>query len=177
MVNRILILCFAGLLSQLAIAGDTSAQDTGKNITRIVVATVDSPENKTITIVDKVHFQPNTSLAAHTHPGLEVLCIVNGQLTLTANKSDKVYKSNDCIANPAGMIHSGKSGPNGVDIIATYVINRGELIINFKNIDKNGDGKVAAAEAKAAGVSDADFKKADTNGDGNLSVDEYLNVR
>lgn len=138
MVNRILIFCFSifcfsGLLSQLAIAGDTSAQDTGKNITRIVVASVDSPENKTVTIVEKVHFQPNTSLAAHTHPGLEVLCIVNGQLTLTANKSDKVYKSNDCAVNPAGMIHIGKSGPNGADIIATYVINRGEPMINFKN--------------------------------------------
>ena len=35
MVNRILILCFAGLLSQLAIAGDTSAQDTGKNLSLI----------------------------------------------------------------------------------------------------------------------------------------------
>ena len=48
---------------------------------------------------------------------------------------------------------------------------------SFKNIDKNGDGKITAAEAKAAGIADADFKKADKNGDGNLTADEYLNVR
>jgi hypothetical protein len=40
-------------------------------------------------------------------------------------------------------------------------------------IDKNPkDGKVSAAEAKAAGVSDADFKKADKNGDGYVDVYE-----
>jgi len=46
----------------------------------------------------------------------------------------------------------------------------------FKDIDKDGDGKITAAEAKAAGISDADFKKADKNGDGSLTVDEYLNT-
>ena len=48
---------------------------------------------------------------------------------------------------------------------------------SFQSIDKNGDGKITAAEAKAAGITDADFKKADKNGDGSLTVDEYLNVR
>jgi len=47
---------------------------------------------------------------------------------------------------------------------------------SFKEIDKNGDGKITAAEAKAAGISDADFKKADKNGDGSLTTDEYLNT-
>jgi len=42
---------------------------------------------------------------------------------------------------------------------------------DIAKIDKNGDGKVSAAEAKSAGVSDADFKKADKNGDG--YVDKY----
>ena len=42
---------------------------------------------------------------------------------------------------------------------------------DIAKIDKNGDGQVSAAEAKAAGVSDADFKKADKNSDG--YVDKY----
>ncbi len=42
---------------------------------------------------------------------------------------------------------------------------------DIAKIDKNNDGKVSAAEAKAGGVSDADFKKADKNGDG--YVDQY----
>ncbi len=44
----------------------------------------------------------------------------------------------------------------------------------FKDIDKNGDGKITAAEAKAAGMSDANFKKADKNGDGSLTPEEFF---
>ena len=47
---------------------------------------------------------------------------------------------------------------------------------DIAKIDKNGDGKVTLAEAKAAGVSEADFKKADSNGDGTVSAEELAKL-
>jgi quercetin dioxygenase-like cupin family protein len=121
------------LIAFAILSMNISAEEVEKGITRTTITTVDSPENKQITIVQKVHFKPNALMPAHTHPGVEVLCICNGELKLTANGSEKVYKMHDCAINPVGISHSGKSGAKGLDMIATYIVNRGEPIIKLSH--------------------------------------------
>ena len=47
----------------------------------------------------------------------------------------------------------------------------------YKNPDTDKDGKISAAEAKAAGISDEKFKKMDTNGDGFVTPEERKAAR
>ena len=47
---------------------------------------------------------------------------------------------------------------------------------DMAKIDANKDGKITAAEAKAAGVSDSDFKKADKNNDGIVNYAEWEKI-
>ena len=47
---------------------------------------------------------------------------------------------------------------------------------DIAKIDKNGDGKITLAEAKAAGVSEADFNKADKDKSGTITPDELAQL-
>jgi Ca2+-binding EF-hand superfamily protein len=46
---------------------------------------------------------------------------------------------------------------------------------SFSSLDKNGDGKISRAEAKADAALSKKFKELDTDKDGSLSMSEYAN--
>jgi quercetin dioxygenase-like cupin family protein len=62
----------------------------------------------------------------HTHPGIEMSYLLDGQGTLKiAGQPDRMIKSGDSFAIPAVTVHSlVNTGPGAITIITTYVVEK-----------------------------------------------------
>jgi quercetin dioxygenase-like cupin family protein len=68
------------------------------------------------------------SVLPHTHPGIEMSYILDGQGTLKiAGQADRMVKAGESFAIPAVAVHSlVNTGPGAMTIITTYVLEQGK---------------------------------------------------
>jgi quercetin dioxygenase-like cupin family protein len=94
-------------------------QTTG--ITRIPLQKFDVPPGERETVTAIAEIAPNTDVARHTHPGLEVDYVLEGDVTLTIEG-----QAGDSFYIPANIPHAARSGPNGAKVLATYIVEKGK---------------------------------------------------
>jgi quercetin dioxygenase-like cupin family protein len=73
---------------------------------------------------------PGALLPRHTHPGLEMSYIVEGELTVTIEgRADLVVKAGSSFSVPPGVAHSAKNTALiPTKVLATFVIERGRPV-------------------------------------------------
>lgn len=72
---------------------------------------------------------PNTTIARHTHPGVETSYVLEGDLELTVEgKGTMKLKAGESFAVPASTPHAGKVGANPTKLVVTYVVQKGKPI-------------------------------------------------
>lgn len=68
---------------------------------------------------------PNAPIPRHTHPGIEMIFVIEGEATLTLEgKPEMKLKSGDSFTVPAGVVHGGKNGDKTTKIITTHVVDK-----------------------------------------------------
>jgi quercetin dioxygenase-like cupin family protein len=94
-------------------------------IKRTVLQKNDFPGDKMSTLLVLVEIAPNFVVAKHTHPGLETGYVTDGQITLSVDgQAEKTLKAGDSYTNPAAVPHIAKAGPQGVKLIATFIVDK-----------------------------------------------------
>lgn len=81
----------------------------------------------------RVDFDPGYVSPKHTHPGEEIVYVLEGTLEYQVEgKAPVTLKAGDVLFIPAGTIHSAKNigSSNGAEI-ATYVVERGKPLITL----------------------------------------------
>ena len=73
---------------------------------------------------------PGALLPRHTHPGIELSYVIEGELTVTIEgKPDLVVKAGSSFSVPPGVIHSAKNtASTPTKVIATFVIEKGKPV-------------------------------------------------
>jgi quercetin dioxygenase-like cupin family protein len=73
---------------------------------------------------------PGALLPRHTHPGVEISYVVEGELTVTIEGKDAVVvKAGSSFAVPPGAAHSAKNTASiPTKVLATFVIEKGKPI-------------------------------------------------
>jgi quercetin dioxygenase-like cupin family protein len=95
-------------------------------IKRTDLQQIDHPDGYT-TLMAIVEIAPNHAVPAHTHPGAEVVYVMEGEMTITlAGKQPLKVKAGDSLAIPANTVHHGTMGPAGVKLLNTYVLEKGK---------------------------------------------------
>jgi quercetin dioxygenase-like cupin family protein len=82
----------------------------------------------------RVDFAPGVSFPKHTHPGEEIIYVLEGSLEYQVEgKPPVTLKRGDVLFIPAGTIHSAKNvgSGNGAEL-ATYVVEKGKPLVVFK---------------------------------------------
>jgi quercetin dioxygenase-like cupin family protein len=82
----------------------------------------------------RVDFAPGVSFPKHTHPGDEIIYVLEGSLEYQVEgKPPVTLKRGDVLFIPAGTIHSAKNvgSGNGAEL-ATYVVEKGKPLVVFK---------------------------------------------
>lgn len=117
-----LMLCVA---VAAVMAGAPALAQQPEPVKRTVLQKNDFPGDKMTTLLVLIEIAPNFVVAKHTHPGLETGLVQDGQITLTVDgQPEKTVKAGESYTNPAGVPHIAKAGPQGVKLIATFIVDK-----------------------------------------------------
>ena len=105
----------------VGMAGPAMAQ----SIKRTPLQTFDVPGTHFETVIALVEFVPNVTAGRRTHLGPEAGYVLEGEVTLSVQgQPDKRFKAGESYHVPAGVVHDARSGPRGVKVLMTYVVDR-----------------------------------------------------
>lgn len=107
------------------------AQATGTRRTELQRHDLSAPGREVIQV--RVDFDPGYEFPRHTHPGEEIIYVIEGALEYKIEgRPTRRVKAGDVLFVPAGAIHSVKNvgGGNGAEL-ATYVVEKGKPLITL----------------------------------------------
>jgi quercetin dioxygenase-like cupin family protein len=78
-----------------------------------------------------VNFEPGTVAPRHTHPGEEIIYVLEGTLEYEVEgKPPATLKAGDVLFIPAGTVHAAKNVGSGKGVeLATYVVEKGKPLL------------------------------------------------
>ena len=123
-VRRIVI---AGLV--VASAFFVHAQQTGTKRIDLQRHDLSAPGREVVQV--RVEFDPGYVAPRHTHPGEEIIYVLEGTLEYyIEGKPPAIVKPGDVLFVPAGTIHSVKNigTTNGAEL-ATYIVEKGKPLL------------------------------------------------
>ncbi len=120
-MRRLSLIAAAAGLSVLAVAA--IAQDA---IVRTPLQKSDFPGAEHATHMMLITVAPGGVVAPHTHPGIEMGYVQEGQAVMSvAGQPDRQLKAGDSYLVPAGTVHSAKNtGTTPIKIIGTFVVEK-----------------------------------------------------
>jgi quercetin dioxygenase-like cupin family protein len=120
-------------MAALAVSGAAVAQGQmapvaqTPGLKRTLLQKFDVPAGQRETVTALIEIGPNANVARHTHPGPEVDYILEGEVTLVVgNGPPKTFKAGETFVVPQATPHGAKSGPNGVKLVGTYIVEKGK---------------------------------------------------
>jgi len=109
----------------------TQTQQPGSKRTPLQQHDLSAPGREVIQV--RVDFDPGYVAPRHTHPGEEMIYVIEGKLQYQIEgQPDATVKPGDVLFVPAGAIHSVKNvgSGNGAEL-ATYVVEKGKPLITL----------------------------------------------
>jgi quercetin dioxygenase-like cupin family protein len=105
------------------------AQQTGVKRTDLQRHDLSIPGREAIQV--RVDIAPGAMAPRHTHPGEEIIYVLEGSLVYEVEgRSPVTLKAGDVLFVPAGTIHSAKNvgNVNGAEL-ATYIVEKGKPLV------------------------------------------------
>jgi quercetin dioxygenase-like cupin family protein len=125
-----LIMGVAMLIGGTGLAPDVAqAQQAGTKRTELQRHDLSVPGREVVQV--RVDFDPGYVSPRHTHPGEEIIYVLEGSLEYEVEGKPPVrVKAGDVLFIPAGTIHAAKNvgSGNGAEL-ATYVVEKGEPLV------------------------------------------------
>jgi quercetin dioxygenase-like cupin family protein len=114
----------AGLAAHVALA-----QQPGIIRTDLQRHDLSGPGREAIQV--RVGFAPGASFGKHTHPGEEIIYVLEGTLEYqVAGKPPVTLKAGDVLFIPAGTVHAARNvGSDNAAELATYVVEKGKPLV------------------------------------------------
>jgi quercetin dioxygenase-like cupin family protein len=125
-----LILGLAALIAGVT-PDAAQAQQTGSKRTDLQRHDLSAPGREVIQV--RVEFDPGYVSPRHTHPGEEIIYVLEGTLEYEIGGEPPVrVKPGDVLFVPAGTVHAAKNvgSGNGAEL-ATYVVEKGKPLITL----------------------------------------------
>jgi quercetin dioxygenase-like cupin family protein len=107
----------------------TQAQQSGIKRTDLQRHDLSAPGREVVQV--RVDLAPGVAFGNHTHPGEEIVYVIEGQLEYQLEgKPPVTLKAGDVLFIPAGAIHAAKNvgSGNGAEL-ATYIVEKGKPLV------------------------------------------------
>ena len=80
----------------------------------------------------RVDLEPGHAFPGHTHPGEEIIYVIEGTWEYEIGGKSVTAKAGDVLFVPAGTIHSAKNaGTDNAAELATYVVEKGKPLLTL----------------------------------------------
>lgn len=101
---------------------------------RMILQRFDVPNTKYETVILHAELVPNATTGRHHHPGVESGFVTEGDGTMFADHQSPIpLKTGDSYKLPFGVTHEMKSGKEGMKVLATWVVEKGEPVASNDN--------------------------------------------
>jgi quercetin dioxygenase-like cupin family protein len=124
----------AGIIAAIALttltnAAPALAQQPGIKRIELQRHDLSTPGHEAVQV--RIDFAPETGFPKHTHPGEEIIYVLDGLLEYQIEgKPSVTLKSGDVLFIPAGTIHAAKNvGKGNATELATYVVEKGKPLV------------------------------------------------
>lgn len=108
----------------------TSAHQAGTKRTDLQRHDLSSPGREVIQV--RVDFDPGYVAPMHTHPGEEIIYVIEGTLEYEIGGKKSRVKAGDVLFVPAGTPHTATNiGDNNGAELATYIVEKGKPLITL----------------------------------------------
>jgi quercetin dioxygenase-like cupin family protein len=133
LVKTAFIMTAAALLvgSGLALHAVHAQDMTGIKRTDLQRHDLSAPGREVIQV--RVDFDPGAAFGKHTHPGEEIIYVIEGTLEYEVEGKPPVkLKAGDVLFIPAGTVHAAKNvgSSNGAEL-ATYIVEKGKPLLTL----------------------------------------------
>ena len=82
----------------------------------------------------RVDLEPGHVFPGHTHPGEEIIYVIEGTWEYEIGGKSVRARAGDVLFVPAGTIHSAKNaGPGNAAELATYIVEKGQPLLTLVN--------------------------------------------
>jgi quercetin dioxygenase-like cupin family protein len=130
-MKAILLMTMATLMAGGGLAPHTAqAQQAWTKRTDLQRQDLSAPGREVIQV--RVDFDPGHFAPEHTHPGEEIIYVIEGTLEYRIGGKAVTAKAGDVLFVPAGVVHSVKNiGSGNAAELATYVVEKGKPLISL----------------------------------------------
>ena len=105
-----------------------SAQQTGLRRTDLQRHDLSTPGREVVQV--RVDFDPGSAAPRHTHPGEEIIYVLEGTLEYEIGGKRVTANPGDALFVPAGVVHSARNiGKGNAAELATYVVEKGKPLV------------------------------------------------
>jgi quercetin dioxygenase-like cupin family protein len=130
-MNTVRIMAVAMLIvaSSLALHA-AQAQQAGIKRTDLQRHDLSAPGREVVQV--RVDFAPGAAFPRHTHPGEEIVNVLEGTLEYEVDGKPVTLKAGDVLFIPAGTIHAAKNvGSVNAAELATYIVEKGKPVLSL----------------------------------------------
>ena len=129
-MTRIMVMATLVVGSGLALHM-AQAQQQGIKRTDLQRHDLSAPGREAIQV--RVDFAPGAAFGKHTHPGEEIIYVLEGSLEYQVEgKPPVTLKAGEVLFIPAGTIHAAKNvGSGNAAELATYVVEKGKPLVTM----------------------------------------------
>ena len=122
-------------VAMLIIAGSlpmpvAQAQQEGIKRTDLQRHDLSAPGREVVQV--RVDFAPGAAFPRHTHPGEEIINVLEGTLEYEVDGKPVTLKAGEVLFIPAGTIHAAKNvGSVNAAELATYILEKGKPVLSL----------------------------------------------
>jgi quercetin dioxygenase-like cupin family protein len=128
-LGAIAVLIVLGVLA-LRAAQAQQAQQTGSKRTDLQRHDLSAPGREVVQV--RVDFAPGYVAPRHTHPGEEIIYVIEGTLEYDIGGKTTKVSAGDVLFVPAGVIHTAKNlGTRDAAELATYIVEKGKPLLTL----------------------------------------------
>jgi quercetin dioxygenase-like cupin family protein len=119
-------------LLALIITSTASAQQSGIKRTDLQRYDLSVPGYETVQA--RIDFEAHTAFGKHSHPGEEVIYVLDGELEYEVEgQSPVTLKAGEVLFIPAGVVHSARNNSHAkASELATYIVEKGKPVLVMK---------------------------------------------
>ena len=124
-IIAVLLVSLAGVTWQLV-----EAQQTGIKRTDLQRHNLSAAGREVIQV--RVDLAPGASFPKHSHPGEEVIYVIEGAFEYEIDGKVSKAKAGEVLFVPAGAVHSAKNvGTDNAAELATYIVEKGKPLLTL----------------------------------------------
>ncbi len=131
MKTRLILAIALSIVGSSLASHGTQAQQAGIKRTDLQRHDLSVPGREAIQV--RVDFDPGAAFGKHTHPGEEIIYVLDGSLEYEVEgKPPVTLKAGDVLFIPAGTVHAAKNvGSRTASELATYVVEKGKPLLTL----------------------------------------------